>query len=264
LARLWTKHGLIFETDDGGEKWVALKAPPFDPDPGHNYSLLGLEFDGSHGWAAVGVDFVAERGIWLQEEIYLTIDGARSWFRTWKGTSPWNAYHRAHIDSFEFADSNTGVAFGGAALLRTKDGGRTWTEVASCQLDEAPEYEPNPITEVRFIDDKRVWLVMSKGSIFRTEDGGTTWARIVDGPHSPVTEGGALSSQLCMESASHGWMIGSNGKLFETDDGGNRWLGVRGGVKKDDFGYISGSRVTGCRISDYDGNLYGDLSITKR
>jgi photosystem II stability/assembly factor-like uncharacterized protein len=248
---------MVFETSDGGVEWTAIKVPK------PQSMLVGVEFDGTRSWAVIGLDASDSAGGFLHQEIYLSTDGGRSSQRTWRGATDWDGMHRKLIRGFQFADADTGVAFGDLTVLKTADGGRTWAEVPY-QFEEAIEYEPNRISQVFFIDARRGWLLKSKGSIFRTEDGGRSWVRILDGAKSATTEGGIGFCQLWFESAMRGWLIGSNGKLFKTTDGGNHWLRVEAANRGADFLFLSCSKELGCCFSDSDRNLYGVTSPAEK
>jgi photosystem II stability/assembly factor-like uncharacterized protein len=252
---VWTGNGRILGTTDGGRIWATIAGPPSGREPGHKYDVVGLEFDGPRGWASVGVDPDLQRGIWTSEEIYLTTDGGHTWARVWRGESPWNAYHRADIDGFAFADSDIGLAFGGATILRTTDGGRTWVRIPGPLL-ESRDYEPNPIVDIVFMDNRRGWLLKYIGSIFKTDDGGATWTKVLSGAKFAPLTGTGLPPEVCMDAA-HGWLVTSAGTLFESNDGGSRWSPVRVPKKDTAFVRIGYSRIAGCRVSDSDGSLYG-------
>ena len=67
-----------------------------------------------------------------------------------------------------FTDVNRGIAVGDcSAILRTTDGGVTWTQ----QMSGAPEY----LMGVSFPDVNTGFAVGSSGTIHRTTDGGVTW-----------------------------------------------------------------------------------------
>src|SRR5271157_16267 len=249
-ARVVTDGGFtVFETGDRGANWTVIKAPV----PQERFA--GLQFDGARGWAAIGSDYNSVRGF-LHQEIYLTTDGARSWQRAWRGETAWNGKSQTVVGGFQFADADNGVAFGELGVLKTSDGGRTWTRVPY-QFSDAGGDQSDLIAQVFFVSPLRGWVLKQNGSIFRTEDGGRIWVRIVKGARSPAIEGGTWTCQLWFDSASRGWLIGSNGKLVETEDGGNHWLQVEGAKKGTEFVNLSCSRNFGCRFSDFDRNLYG-------
>lgn len=71
------------------------------------------------------------------------------------------------IYDIEMASGDVGLALTAAGILRTGDGGKTWTE-------------PHPIAaftygDLAFADAQRAWAVAGSGAIRRTDDAGLTW-----------------------------------------------------------------------------------------
>ncbi len=63
-------------------------------------------------------------------------------------------------------DVNTGTAVGGGAILRTTNGGTTWTS----------QHNPGVSADgASFTDANNGTAVGSEGKIMKTTDGGTTW-----------------------------------------------------------------------------------------
>ena len=85
-------------------------------------------------------------------------DGA--WTKVYSRPAP-------QIYDIEMADDNVGLALTAAGILRTADGGKTWTE----------PYAIAAFTygEVAFASATRAWAVASSGVIRRTDDAGLTW-----------------------------------------------------------------------------------------
>ena len=124
----------LLVTSDGGSTWVVRSLPgdPFTDDFA----------DANHGWEIAGsaADFDAVPGVALH--LYRTDDGGLTWVSV-----PTNVVWRSRearvgpIDILDFVDQNNGFAIrerymasGHSQLLRTTDGGRTWTVVV-----EAPK-----------------------------------------------------------------------------------------------------------------------------
>jgi len=116
------------------------------------------------------------------------------------------------------------------AVLFTRDGGMTWSDVASGQWLE-------DVTDSFFLSASRGWLAgVSSGSpellvVFDTADGGVSWREC-------VVEASALASgqvyaraRVNFLDAAHGWVLGqvatssafSIGELLRTTDGGATW-----------------------------------------
>ena len=106
-------HSAVFITDDGGRHWSFLR-PPTD-------SELALEdfIDADTGWAVSP----APGG----NDLYRTTNGGRDWVPVKHGLFPDQV-----VTAFQFADGSVGFVYtmaknGLLQLLKTTDGGNTWT-----------------------------------------------------------------------------------------------------------------------------------------
>jgi len=101
---------------------------------------------------------VGERG-----HILISRDGGVSWQQIEVPT-------RAMLTAVAFADNKVGVAVGhDSVIVRTTDGGDTWSRVFSAPEDEAPLFD------VWFSDKANGVAIGAYGSHYRTADGGLTW-----------------------------------------------------------------------------------------
>ena len=101
---------------------------------------------------------VGERG-----HVLVSTDDGASWTQSPVPT-------RALLTAVHMHDERTGWAVGhDAVILRTRDGGETWTLV-----HEAPE-EELPLLDVWFRDERTGFAVGAYGYFLATEDGGETW-----------------------------------------------------------------------------------------
>lgn len=125
------------------------------------------------------------------------------------------------IYGIEMADDNVGLALTAAGILRTSDGGKTWTE-------------PYPIAaftygDLAFADGKRAWAVAGSGVIRRTDDAGLTWQ-----PQQSGT--GVHLHRIAVVSRDEAWVTGAGegfsdhgpfsnppSVLLHTTDGGATW-----------------------------------------
>ncbi len=116
-----------------------------------------------------------------------------------------------HYDllSVVFPSERDGWACGRwGTILRTADGGKTWTKQQTGTLDM--------LTSVNFVDAKNGWAVGDRGTILHTADGGQTWEK----QKSP-TEILLMSVQFV--SPAKGWAVGEKTTILHTSDGGKTW-----------------------------------------
>jgi len=136
---------------------------------------------------------------------------------------------RPSIVAVHFIDASTGWALRAqpvgspdvvtpeTTVLRTTDGGASWTVVASV---------PFALTIIDFVDDIHGWASGDAGWVggdvpgvlLVTEDGGVTWSK----------EAGAADrvQMLNFVSSTVGWMQGLGHQLALTTDGGRSWADV--------------------------------------
>ena len=162
--------------------------------------------------AAVGsrLVVVGERGHILVS----TDDGAR-WTQAEVPT-------RALLTAVHMHDERTGWAVGhDAVILRTGDGGETWTLV-----HQAPE-EELPLLDVWFRDERTGFAVGAYGYFLATDDGGETWtSRAIseDDFHLnalvPVADDGSESNRPGPQRL---YIAAEAGVAYRSDDGGVTW-----------------------------------------
>jgi len=197
-------HG-VFVTEDGGSDWV-------------NNWLPIVEYRGAWSMTVVDEDHAYLLGSkWTESDpelIYATEDGGL----TWSAVPGSNASILRGIVTIEFHDRLTGWA-GGGAVMKTTDGGRTWTT----------QVEMATIREFFILDDMSV-IGVGKGSILRTVDGGETWTEVAPADGRIVD-----LRAVHFTDPEHGWTAGMGREeiidgrsiahtvLLTTTDGGTTW-----------------------------------------
>lgn len=113
------------------------------------------------------------------------------------------------ISILHFASPGFGLAAGSQGyLLRTRDGGATWTEL--------PRATGRTITAMHGPDARTVVAAGTHGALIRTADGGETWQAVRSGTASDLRA-------LRFVDASTGFAAGKGGALIQTSDGGATW-----------------------------------------
>ena len=183
----------LYRTQDGGQTWQALPAMPGDYKP--------------MAFADAG------RGAWVDWDgtIRYTSDGGSTWAVA-KTDRPLNQ----RAGSLQFDRQGRGwlqPAYDSSRLLRSLDGGATWTSVA---LPAAVGlYSSTGYASVAFGDSQNGWLVGGRGVVLATQDGGNTWRQQVLGTTRATYDVFALD-------ASTAWIAASYpAALLSTSTGGN-------------------------------------------
>jgi photosystem II stability/assembly factor-like uncharacterized protein len=133
--------------------------------------------------------------------------------RTKDGGATWTLlqHHYSSYHDIEFTSTNTGFFIYSDQLLRTDDRGMTWTVVK-----EAPGF-PDPFLDVDFVTSQ-VGYLATKYTLYKTIDGGVTWNGI-----SSINIMGGSQIQFIDEQTGY---CSSYGKLLKTTDGGLNWTEI--------------------------------------
>lgn len=177
----------LHRTLDGGQTWQAVALPAADATLHFTDALNGVATDGrTAAWS--------------------TQDGGQSWipaavnFGSAGGT----------VQRIAFADTQRGWllladAGGAARLLRSSDGGRSWT---------APQALPGSrLVDLAFGDASAGWAVGDGGQVWATRDGGLSWQAQASGTGQPLRVVTAFDSRTA-------WVAGARGTLLATATGG--------------------------------------------
>lgn len=141
------------------------------------------QLSGDVGKAGLYVNFFdSSRGVIValgsQAMIYRTSDGGRKWSEK---PAVSGAGHLIPVASASFADPahgwlllSTATVASGAELVRTNDGGATWTDLGS------PVQGTDLAYGVHFTDPQSGWLdsLSSRPYAYKSADGGTTWQQV--------------------------------------------------------------------------------------
>ena len=183
----------------GASAAEAVKAP---------LAIESLLLDGAVAGSRLVV--VGERG-----HILVSTDDGASWTQADVPT-------RVLLTAVHMHDERTGWAVGhDAVILRTGDGGETWT-----MAHRAPE-EELPLLDVWFRDERAGFAVGAYGYFLATEDGGETWSRRVvseDDFHLNALVPVAERSPGSQRPASRRLYIAAEaGVAYRSDDAGKTW-----------------------------------------
>lgn len=255
--------GTIVSTDNGGSSWLLLQHRD-------DFWLNDVQFVSTTvGWAVGG------RGVEpFNALIQYTSDGGLNWTeqRNWVSvidTFDCSTIDTSWINAIEMLDATTGFAVGGrwttatgGIILKTTDGGGTWTALAvntdtvlkavsegdDCHpgqsLDTVIVNRTSRFHGASFIDVNTGWAVGMAGIIVKTTDGGDSWEHqntqyfceeYDDLPgaciDSALVSGGHLFYDLndvYFADANSGWAVGTadstgTNVVLTTTDGGATW-----------------------------------------
>lgn len=158
---------------------------------------------------------VGERG-----HILISEDRGESWTQARVPT-------RATLTGVWFHDRNRGWAVGhDAVILRTTDGGATWTRI---------QWEPDdevPFLDVWFSDAENGLAIGAYGLFYVTTDGGQTWTE------ERVIEDDFHFNQIAVSDAGRLYIAAEAGNAYRSDDGGVSWTLLDPGYPGSLFGVL--------------------------
>ena len=195
-GRTHNNEGIILKTIDGGITWDETEAPfsLFDinykkivfPTPDIGYALTrGMcmkTVDGGDHWFITDTALVASGNMFsLLEDAYFvsadtgyivgwysgfsgyTVNGGMEWTDQMISNNQWY--------SIDFPSRQIGYLSGWGQLMKTIDGGKTWTNETSTHI------ESNSIYSIDFTNDDTGYACGTKGVILKTTNGGITQTR---------------------------------------------------------------------------------------
>ena len=235
-----SRGGVILHTSDAGATWTIQFGDPESSDR----EIPRLFFlDATHGWATrpggarhtllrttdgatweeAGTlpgtdDFVfvtPDVGFSTShDEIQRTMDGGRHWATVARCQVAVEVNGLTHQDScapwaIHFATPQVGYAVGKGsssyfALLRTRDGGATWS-VSAVPAEDGAE-------RVIFTSERTGFVRVGNGKLYRTDDGGDSWRPL------PAS----VPGRLLFSDPDVGWSMGYRAMAFSTN-GGRSW-----------------------------------------
>ncbi|HEX8069348.1 MAG TPA: YCF48-related protein [Pyrinomonadaceae bacterium] len=194
--------GQVWRTEDGGRSWTPLQL-------GNTDNVSDLFFrDKENGYLLAG------------NRVLTTDDGGATWREARRFADAEFGGAEPELYSVRFTDKKRGWIVGNLSrgndivdslVLRTADGGQTWTRERVPARDE--------LIHLDLDGDKRGWIVGDRGTILRTEDGGQTWARQRTGTNATLYHVEFLGDE-------RGWAVGARGTILRTVDGGETWQAV--------------------------------------
>jgi len=315
-------YGTIFASKDGGATWRTVSTVPYlITSTGKFWALqsnsVRVSTDGGATYASV-VDLTSPNGNYFDvsslaarddlraavhtrnstydyvagkytyyETIRVTVDGGTTWSKVdIKGVGTTTGVQKLVGVS---EDGKVLIALGGSGMLRSTDGGATWSGQAAPTGDPyyyfsyawlgasdvvASSYYglwlsddggqtwvklsyPNGQNNFNFspdyirrVDANTLTAMDSQGSAYLTKDKGQTWTKVVAG----VDNYNGNPSSLAFSDAKNGFMTDSAGRSFTTKDGGASWQ-----LKNVDFGVARTmqfvNKTTGWLVGA-DGRLY--------
>ena len=196
---------------------------------------LARTSDGGRSWAPLGVS-TSEDVIdvsFADAFVGYAVDAAGTVLRTENGGISWqilNTGYSATPQAVLALDPRTVLLIGGRGVLRSTDGGDTFSRVRARIVAAARLFNVDRA-------GGRVFAYGSK-NIVASSDRGRTWKKVLR-PRK------ALLASLDFVSARTGFVLGQDGQLFKTRNGGRRWADLSGVGSDDATGMAFSSESRG-------------------
>ncbi len=204
--------GLTLRPAQGGPNLAVTQTLP--PLPGGAVAEQLTFIDKNNGWLlAVGDHGAAKRGL-----LYRTTTGSgRMQFALVSTEAP--------TRGLQFVNATHGWGITQSGVLRTTDGGTTWSSVAvpdprRTVADVAVSFDHLAVRGATIVVQGRNPVGGFDMSVFLVStDGGATWAE----RNGPATRLGTTEATLLAVLDAKHWRLGSGSDMWATDDGGHSW-----------------------------------------
>jgi photosystem II stability/assembly factor-like uncharacterized protein len=218
--------GTIMRSSDGGTTWRDESLPRSTY---MYYNLTSISFFGP-GRAFATAQGPSNRSYVFRYTYTAPPDTFTQWTKRTSGST-------ANLYAVDFVDTANGWAVGtGGTILRTTNGGSTWTRGAS-----VPGLGDKLLSGVDFVDRQTGWVIgnkypasspLAETAIYRTDDGGRTWSR------QTHPNDGTFVFRVRMRNKNEGWILGEQWRvdqsaspppkpyssILHTIDGGVTWV----------------------------------------
>jgi photosystem II stability/assembly factor-like uncharacterized protein len=268
-----TKKGAFICTADGQRKDWQIEGPFFGGwemyhikgstvDPNRIYAsqssgwfgqIIQRSDDGGKTWSTPGSspqDLQGPEGFPQGESNKFIYDGVPGTHRWYDGTPhPWEFKRVWHLEPSLTDPDEVLAGVEDAALFRSRDAGRTWSEVSGLRMHTTgQDWQPGAggmCLHTILVDPtnpQRIWVAISAAGCFRTEDGGATWkpankGLISEFMPSPDAEVGHCVHRIAHHpSKPNTLFMQKHWDVMRSDDGGDNWHEVSGNLPSD-FGF---------------------------
>jgi photosystem II stability/assembly factor-like uncharacterized protein len=268
-----TKKGAFILTADGTRKdwdvsgphfagWEMyhLKGSPIEPNriyasqsSGWFGQIIQRSDDGGKTWNTPGSrpeELNGPDGVSRGESNKFVYEGEAGTHKWYDGTQhPWEFKRVWHLEPSLTDPETVYAGVEDAAIFKTTDGGRTWTELPGLRRAKGHLWQPGAggmAVHTILLDPKnsnRMYVAISAAGAFRTDDGGGTWKPINRGLKSlyelpdPDAEVGHCVHRIALHpSRPDVLFMQKHWDVMRTDNAGDEWREVSGNLPTD-FGF---------------------------
>jgi len=177
-------HGLIYKSMDYWKTWELLDVSNFGTgtDPSSNPNFLGC-----YSFSPTELECINDTIVYVYVNWNDTTTGADNKithsrvFKTINGGDTWDPitkdFGSSYINSIYFLDKDTGFIAGNTILLKTDDGGDSFTDLYPAVAEASPDDSTMFVQEIHYINENEWYLPTAVDGVFATYDGGATYTR---------------------------------------------------------------------------------------
>lgn len=243
-------NGSLYRTIDAGANWTDITPALtdtlyLDSLPAGSKKICGI--------AHIGNNFYAV-GWWGAKvaRLYKSTDKGISWNTTYIDTNLATSLVDAVFTSIDtgFVAGGRNVSGGSAytpsdesVILKTTDGGITWTKVFSDTTIGGRIWKIQAIDKMNLVGCIEPYYYPDSVNMVKSTDGGNTWSIIHIGNVVGSVVGYGVNQGLGFASKQLGWVGGYYDGLFQTTDGGVTWDTVKFGNNFNRFFIIDSNHI---------------------
>jgi len=221
----------LYKTVDGGNSWVDVTS-----------SITGVIPTGICAIQAVNANVIYAAGrVGGPPIIIKSIDGGNNWVGT--NLSPQcemilDIYFHSQDTGYVFAGTNSNVASSSARILRTTDGGLTWTNVYTSNRPYELIWKAwFPSHQIGYATIQSYNSNTTQRYITKTTDGGLTWNEL------PLVNSGIREFGIGFINDTVGW-VGGESTGYQTINGGLTWTTKNIGQYANKFSIVKDNNGT--------------------
>jgi len=234
-------RGRLLKTIDGGENWTAYSEPYYtlndlsfatdnifytasgqhlykSNNGGVNWEKIPMDLEPTYGSQTTirNIHFFDEKnGLVVADDdsrIYKTSDGGLTWDK-----NPLLEIGGENVMGLQFFSDSVGYLFNGwfqsTNVVRTEDGGKTWTKIW-------PPYGSEiPFQQIHFVNQQTGHAIRER-ALYKTTTGGSSWQLVLEEDHNYLNSFDFVNDSV-------GFITGINNLLKKTSDGGKTWQKIR-------------------------------------
>ncbi|MCI0449359.1 MAG: YCF48-related protein [Chlorobi bacterium] len=204
--------GEIIRTSNGGDNWQRVLLDT-------NFRVKGFYFFDQNTGFAVGGSYTSTG------YIYKTTNGGFNWINV----TPPNL--TTHLFNINFLNNSTGYAGGIYGVVKTMDGGVSWSRVLTVTINWLSW------GKIFFNNVNTGFFTSDSGRVFKTTNGGAVWTV------SSLTP--SAFRDIKFTDSNTGYIVGDNGVIFKTTNQGASWNLLNSGVSQNLFSVFFSNLNTG-------------------